>query len=294
MTRHRTSTCLYLCVLCVSLTAACSNSDPTIARANGTSITQAQWDEYVKVKQLQLHTDEQKARALDEYAANVGLAGAIEHEKLLDEQAIQTELEAAKRQLLIDRYFEKYLESKVSDAAVQAYYDAHQADYEDPSVHVAQILFRIDPRMTEDEIKAKRAAAQSAYEQLRAGKDFAELAMSVSEDPGSRKNGGDLGWYRAGAANAAFVQRAFKLKAGELTEPVQTATGLQIIKLLEPIKMVEKPFPQVQVSIRNQLRAAAKAAEMERLMAKAQIEVRGKPREAVRVETQVNTARADR
>jgi len=289
MTRLLTSTCLCLFVL---QAVGCNKSESAIARANGTPITQAQWDEYVKIKRLQLPGDEQTARALDEYATSVGLAGAIESEKVLDPLAIQAEVDAVKRQVLINRYFERYLENNVTEQDVQDYYDAHSSEFEDQTVHVAQILFRTSQRTTDSEIKAKRVAAQAAYEQLRGGKDFAEVATAVSEDPSSRKKGGDVGWLRAGGANNIIVQRAFKLKPGEFTEPIQSGLAFYIIKQLEPIKTVRRPVPQVQGTIRNQLRAAAKAAETARLMAKAQIEIHGKPR-ALTAETQVNTARAD-
>lgn len=291
MPRHLKSTCL-----CVGLLIGCSQKSDLhpVARTNGQPITQVEWETYTKLKHLRVDSPMQMAKALDDYVSRVGLAGAIEAEKLLDAQQIQTEVADFKTQILISRYFDKFLEGKVTDQAVQEYYEDHAEEYPERKVHAAAILFRTRPRMTDDERRARLTAAQDAYSQVRAGKDFAAIASAVSEDKASSKLGGDLGWLGVGAINPVFSRRAFALTAGEVSEPFETQAGIHIVKALEAVQMVRKPLTLVQGEIRNKLRAAAKKEEMARLMDKAAIELDGKPRVATTDETVVNAASANR
>ena len=294
-----TRSCLSLSLLL--LTAACGDAnkaDRVLARANGQPITQSQWDAYTRFKNLRVSDPAGKARALDDYVTRTGLMQVIEGDKLLDPQLTQTELEEFKKEMLISRYFEKYLADKVTDQGIQNYYETHARDYEEQKVHVAHLLFRLNAKLSEEERKAKLTAAQAAYSQVRAGKDFAKVAEEVSEDNVSSRNGGDLGWLRVGSVDPAFSKRAFELKVGEVSEPFETPFGFHVLKVIEAPQIIKKPLKAVQGDIRYQLRAEAKAAEMERLLAKAKLEIAGKPREPAKAAaaptTQPDLRRADR
>jgi peptidyl-prolyl cis-trans isomerase C len=273
---------LSIITVCVALVVAagCSRkSDATVAEVNGKAVTRAEWDAYVKFKRLSA-SEAAKASAMDGYLTRAGLADVIQQEKGLDSQLVQAELEEFRKELLISRYFEKYLADKVTDAAIQSYYDAHAQDYEDHKVHVAHILVRLNPKLSEEERKARLTTAHAAYSQIKAGKDFGAVAAEVSEDNVTAKNAGDLGWLREGSVDPAFSKRAFATAAGEVTEPFETPFGFHILKVLEAPQTIRKPLQAVRGDIRYQLRAQAKQAEMDRLLAKTEIEVGGKPRKA--------------
>ncbi len=72
------------------------------------------------------------------------------------------------------------------------------------------------------------------------GEDFAEVAKEVSQDPGSAKDGGDLGWVAKGDMVEAFDEKLFSMSAGEISEPVLSSFGYHIIKL-EEVKSPEIP-----------------------------------------------------
>lgn len=79
---------------------------------------------------------------------------------------------------------------------------------------------------------ADQATAQTIYQQLLGGADFATLAAQNSLDTNSKSNGGDLGWFGKGTMLAPFETAAFALKIGEISAPVQTTAGWHIIQVL--------------------------------------------------------------
>jgi peptidyl-prolyl cis-trans isomerase SurA len=98
-------------------------------------------------------------------------------------------------------------------------------------VQIAHIL-KI-PEASEATKEKYRAFAQAILDSIKAGADFATMAKKYSEDPGSAKNGGDLGFVKRGVFYPEFESAAFALKPGELSDVVETPVGFHIIQLLE-------------------------------------------------------------
>lgn len=79
------------------------------------------------------------------------------------------------------------------------------------------------------------AIANNILKQAKGGKDFAELASTNSQDPGSAMNGGDLGYFGTGQMVAPFEAAVFGAKIGEIVGPVETQFGYHIIKVVDKI-----------------------------------------------------------
>ncbi|MDE6702269.1 MAG: peptidylprolyl isomerase, partial [Muribaculaceae bacterium] len=96
-------------------------------------------------------------------------------------------------------------------------------------VHAAHIL-KMTRDMPEDAVAMQKAAIDSIYNVLKNGADFAVVATAESQDPGSARNGGDLGWFGSGVMVAPFDSIAFTTPDGEISEPFATPFGYHIIK----------------------------------------------------------------
>jgi peptidyl-prolyl cis-trans isomerase D len=109
-------------------------------------------------------------------------------------------------------------------------------------VKAAHILIRV-PENADDAIRQqKKELAETLLKQVKDGKDFAELARTMSDDPGSASKGGDLGYFGRGMMVAPFEAAAFSLQPGEISNLVSTDFGYHIIKLEEYIAPGIKPL----------------------------------------------------
>ena len=96
-------------------------------------------------------------------------------------------------------------------------------------VHVRHILIKPSEIRSEAET---RKLAQKIYERIESGEDFADLAKSFSEDPGSALNGGDLNWVDPNALVPEFREVMAKTLQGKLSKPFQTQYGWHVLEVL--------------------------------------------------------------
>jgi peptidyl-prolyl cis-trans isomerase SurA len=96
-------------------------------------------------------------------------------------------------------------------------------------VHVRHIL--IKPSEIRSETETRRLA-ERLYERIVSGEDFAELAKSYSEDPGSALNGGDLNWIDPSTLVPEFREVMAKTSSGELSKPFKSQYGWHVLEVL--------------------------------------------------------------
>jgi peptidyl-prolyl cis-trans isomerase SurA len=96
--------------------------------------------------------------------------------------------------------------------------------------HARHILLRPDALVSEKEIRLRM---QQLRERIEQGEDFATLARSHSQDPGSASKGGDLGWITPGQMVPEFEKAMDALAPGEISEPTQSRFGWHLIQILE-------------------------------------------------------------
>ena len=119
---------------------------------------------------------------------------------------------------------------EIDELELQDYFDENKANYAtDERRRVAHILVEV---IDSSDYDAARDEADSIYQRLVAGEDFAQLAEEVSDDPGSSEVGGDLGFNQRGVFSSEFESVAFALEVDEISEPVETDFGFHLIKIL--------------------------------------------------------------
>jgi len=150
----------------------------------------------------------------------------------------------------------------VTKEDLQAYYDQHRDDYRVPEqVNVRHILIKTplpgpDGKVDTNGVEQARKKAEDILKQLKAGAKFEDLAKKYSEDTGSAKNGGSLGWIGRGRTVPEFEKVAFSLPKGATSDVVQSSYGFHIIhvddkqdahvKTLDEVKSQIEPILQQQ------------------------------------------------
>jgi len=170
-------------------------------------------------------------------------------------------------------------QTPVTREDLQAYYAQHRDEFRVPEqVNVRHILIKtplpgpdgkVDPKGVEE----ARKKAQDILKQLKAGGNFSQLATKFSEDPGSAKNGGSLGWIGKGRTVPEFEKVAFSLPKGSTSDLVQSSYGVHIIRVDDKqdahVKPLEEVKEQIEPIIKQQKAARAADSQASALLAQA-------------------------
>src|SRR6266852_8433709 len=167
----------------------------------------------------------------------------------------------------------------VSHEDLQAYYDQHRDDYRVPEqVNVSHILIKTplpgpDGKVDPKGVDEARKKAEDVLKQLKAGGNFADLAKKYSEDPGSGKNGGSLGWIGKGRTVPEFEKVAFSLAKGATSGLVQSSYGFHIIHVDDKqdahVKTLDEVKDQIEPIIKQQKAARAADSQASALLTQA-------------------------
>ncbi len=151
---------------------------------------------------------------------------------------------------------------KVSDQEIKQYYEDHKAEFHQKEQRKARhILIRLPKDASDQEVQAKKKELEEIRARIKNGADFAQVAREVSQDPGSAKNGGELGFFTRDAMVKPFANAVFSMKKGEISKPVRTRFGWHII-LLEDIKP-ERTIPLDEVKQQIKAKLATQKANTE-------------------------------
>ncbi|MCD6055270.1 MAG: peptidylprolyl isomerase, partial [Gammaproteobacteria bacterium] len=147
---------------------------------------------------------------------------------------------------------------KPSDAEIQQYYALHRDQYATlPAWQVAHIVLAVpDEKDAAKQTLTHEKVLQTANDlaaKLRQGADFAALAKQYSADPLTANKGGMLDWFGPGTFDAAFDNAVKDLKPGQISDPVKTKYGYEIIKLLKAKEGVIQPLAKVKPQIAQTL-----------------------------------------
>jgi peptidyl-prolyl cis-trans isomerase D len=145
-------------------------------------------------------------------------------------------------------------EQKITEQQLKDYYEDHiDAFKEKKQVRARHILFRLSDKASKEEEEKVREKALAVLKKAKEGENFAHLAETYSEDPGTKKEGGDLGYFSSGQMVKPFEDAAFKLKKGEISDLVRTPFGYHIIKVEDTKAARTKSFEEVRKQIAETL-----------------------------------------
>ena len=137
-------------------------------------------------------------------------------------------------------------DAQPTDEQLKEFYKERESQFKVPEERRSRhILIAVKEGADEATINKARDKAEEIRKKLLDGGDFAKLAEQYSDDPGSAKLGGDIGFFGHGNLDPAYEKALFSLKVGEISEPVLSSFGFHIIKLEEVRAEKTKSFDEV-------------------------------------------------
>jgi len=149
---------------------------------------------------------------------------------------------------------------QITQDDLRAYYDQHRDQYRTPEqVKVSHILIKTplpgpDGKVDEKGVAEAQHRAEDLLKQLKAGAKLEDLAQKYSEDPGSAKQGGSLGWIGRGQTVPEFEKVAFSLPIGQISDLVKSSYGFHIIRVDDKHEAHVKTLAEVKDEIEPILR----------------------------------------
>ena len=245
-------------------------SDPVVISAGGEQLHASEFQALLKSSpaQNQAEMEANKRAVADELAKMLALVDAAHRQGLDQDAAFKAEMLLTRDNALAKALVDKLqVAATPTDAQIQAYYDAHKADYVQTKVrHIlvgdAETAGGPNPRTQ----AAALAKVQQLETQLKNGADFAALAKTDSDDLGSKAQGGELGVIAPGQTVPEFETAVNALPVGKISDPIHTRFGYHIV---EVESRTPQPLQQVKAQIVETLSTPAVEAQIDAITAAA-------------------------
>ena len=247
--------------------------DTVVARVNGVDIKQSDLAlaEEDAGPEMQAASPEAKREQLITYLADIIMITQVADKKnIADNPDFKRRLAFLRNKLLMGFELQEEVKAAITEEALrETYVEAVKSMTGQEEVRARHILVE-----TEDEAKA-------LLTELKGGADFATLAKDKSKDPGAAE-GGDLGYFTKEQMVPEFSDVAFKMYAGQLSNPVKTQFGWHIIKLEDRRTKQPPEFEKVRDQIEAFLSRKAQTDFIAKLRQSTKIERLDKPAEAAK------------
>jgi peptidyl-prolyl cis-trans isomerase D len=149
---------------------------------------------------------------------------------------------------------------------VKKFYEENRARYDQKKrVRVRHVLAKVAPGADD---AAARKKIDEAAARLKKGEDFARVAQALSEDENTKARGGEIGFVSEGLFDPAFVNAAFALAPGAVSEPVKSASGWHLIQAEEVVPAKQVSLEDARLDIARELLVKERARKL--VQAKAQ------------------------
>lgn len=236
------------------------NSD-VVAKIGDKKITLSDFNSIVgyldSEKQKMLEKNPQLKESFLRQVVQTMVISNLAKEKGFDKKPdVKQQLDLFTDNFLANEFLKKEVVQKISipEDELKSYYDKHKEEFKTPEmVKARHILVKVNPSASAEEKKKAKEKAEDILKKIKGGQDFAKLASEFSDDPGSKMNGGDLGFFAKGRMIKPFEDAAFSLKPGEVSGVVETQFGFHIIKVEERKDAGVEGFDTAKEKIRQKL-----------------------------------------
>ena len=221
---------LMVAALIACCTMVWAQNDPTIMKINGQPISRSEFEYSYNKNNSEGVIDKKSVEEYVDLFVNYKLKVAAAFEAGLDTmQTFKKEFLSYRDQQIRPTFITN---ADVEAEAMKIYKETQERiDGNGGMVKTAHILLATKQQAPKEDVEKARMRADSIYNVILNGGDFAELARKYSDDKRSGMNGGELGWIQKGVTVKEFEDAIFNMKAGEISQPVESPFGFHIIRV---------------------------------------------------------------
>lgn len=224
---------LLIFVSVISLFTHCARDENVVAEVGSLTISKEELIQALKkfypnkvLKEISL---EEKKTVLNRIAVNKQKVNAAYDFNLDQDDKIVKMTKNRRERMIGNKYYEKVIvDHFVSEEEIKT--DLARQGTELKATHILISYKKANPKVNRTREEAE-ALAKKIANQAQNGADFNKLAVEYSDDPSAKSNKGDLSYFKWGAMVPAFQDAAWKLKIGEISDPVETQFGYHVIRL---------------------------------------------------------------
>ncbi|MEX2526329.1 MAG: peptidylprolyl isomerase [Gemmatimonadota bacterium] len=175
------------------------------------------------------------AQQLESFGSEEALQRALTLQGQTNSQYRASLADEIRRELLQERYLETQRRQArvipVEESEMRAFYESQRTQLQERPATLTFRQILLSPSPSDSARAVARQEAERILGLLAEGQEFEALASRLSQDPGSRQEGGDLGWFRRGVMVPEFEDTAFNLREQEVSGVVETDFGAHIIRV---------------------------------------------------------------
>lgn len=222
---------LFAAMLMACGTIGAQNDDPTVMTINGQPVTRSEFEYSYNKNNAEGVIDK---KTVDEYAE------LFVNYKLKVAAALDARLDTL---FSFRKEFAQYRDQQIRPTLItdddvereaRKIYETTKAGIgERGLIHPAHIFLHVAQQAPQADVDKAKARIDSIYAALKGGAKFEELAVRLSQDPGSARNGGLLPWISPNQTLKEFEDKAYALQPGEMSQPFLSPAGYHIVLMKE-------------------------------------------------------------
>ena len=242
-----------LAIALAVILGGCGKAGKPVARVGNSTITQNQFEEtFIKQRSIiaaQHATLDQKKNVL-----NGMIAHRLQYLEAIAEGLDKTPDFLKKKKNFIDQTtFWAVMEADVIPQVIPESQIKNIWKHSNVDVKIRHILLKFSPRATQKDKDSTMALAKDVVKKIRSGSDFSEMVKKYSGDLQSKRVGGNKGYVKWEQLDPQIRDKIFALKRYEISEPLETNEGIEIVQVLERRIFPRKPYSIARGEILNNL-----------------------------------------
>jgi hypothetical protein len=240
-------------------------ADPPSVESKPSGLDPDRFAAFARARRIDTESQFTRANAENSFVEREALVAGMLASQTIDIGALDAEVSEFRSELIVRKYFARFMEDKLSDAQLRVYFAEHGEEFLPFRARIAKIEVKKLPGTASAEREYQRIA--DIEKQLADGASFGDVAANNSDDRPTASRGGEVGWIESTQLPTQVEVAVRGMRAGEVSRPIAIKNGVVLVKLLADVQLSNVPFESVMDEVRARVRYSEQKKETTRLLA---------------------------